>query len=172
MNISGPAVLLPARAVVPFSMVLHELTTNAAKYGALSTPGGNIEITWQVTGGTEQSVELVWREHGGPKVKAAAADGLRHKIDRSRHPPRSRWQHQGRLRSGWRALDDAFPLGSLAGERDGNGRLRYRIAGSAKTFSQIRRSSRFVERLGDARHRAERRRKKRLVVIARRDNKP
>ena len=48
VSISGPAVLLPARAVVPLSMVLHEMTTNAAKYGALSTRRGTIDISWQV----------------------------------------------------------------------------------------------------------------------------
>ena len=72
VNIAGPPVLLPARAVVPLSMVLHELTTNAAKYGALSTRRGRTDIAWQLSSGTERSVELVWQEHGGPKVKAAA----------------------------------------------------------------------------------------------------
>ena len=43
VSISGPAILLPAHAVVPLSMVLHEMTTNAAKYGALSTRRGNID---------------------------------------------------------------------------------------------------------------------------------
>src|SRR6185369_6780990 len=47
VSIFGPAILLPTRAVVPLSMVLHEMTTNAAKYGALSKRRGNIEITWQ-----------------------------------------------------------------------------------------------------------------------------
>jgi len=88
----GPAILLPARAVVPLSMVLHELTTNAVKYGALSTRRGRIGITWQVSGDTEKSVELLWREQGGPAVKAAAAGGfgttlidhlIRHDLDGS-----------------------------------------------------------------------------------------
>jgi PAS domain S-box-containing protein len=76
VSISGPAILLPAHAVVPLSMVLHEMTTNAAKYGALSTRRGRTEITWQVTDGIEKTVELVWLERGGPKVRAAASTGF------------------------------------------------------------------------------------------------
>jgi two-component sensor histidine kinase len=69
ISISGPPVMLQASAVVPLSMVLHEMTTNAAKYGALSMQGGSIEITWQLGGGIDQSVKLVWQERGGPTVK-------------------------------------------------------------------------------------------------------
>ena len=76
VSISGPPILLPAHAVVPLSMVLHEMTTNAAKYGALSTRQGRTEITWKVTGGIDKSVELVWLERGGRKVKSAAATGF------------------------------------------------------------------------------------------------
>jgi two-component sensor histidine kinase len=47
------------------------MSTNAAKYGALSTRRGNIDVTWQV--GSDKSVELIWREHGGPKVKATGS---------------------------------------------------------------------------------------------------
>ena len=72
VNLSGPAILLPAGAVVPLSMVLHELATNAIKYGALSTRRGSIDITWQLRDGAERQVELVWRERDGPKVKASA----------------------------------------------------------------------------------------------------
>jgi PAS domain S-box-containing protein len=78
VNICGPAVLLPARAVVPLSMVLHEMTTNAAKYGALSSPQGAIEITWQVSG--NKSVELVWQERGGPPVEAQGSAGFGTKL--------------------------------------------------------------------------------------------
>jgi two-component sensor histidine kinase/PAS domain-containing protein len=76
VSISGPAVLLPANAVVPMSMVLHELTTNAAKYGALSTTRGKIDITWQLSGGATPSVDLVWQERDGPPVKAPESPGF------------------------------------------------------------------------------------------------
>jgi two-component sensor histidine kinase/PAS domain-containing protein len=78
VRISGPAVLLPARLVVPLSMVLHELSTNAGKYGALSGPNGGVDIGWRVSESPEQSVELTWEEHGGPKVqrpRPAAEEG-------------------------------------------------------------------------------------------------
>jgi two-component sensor histidine kinase len=61
-------------------MVLNELTTNAAKYGALSTRRGKIEITWQTSGGVDPSVELVWQERDGRKVKAGASSGFGTKL--------------------------------------------------------------------------------------------
>ncbi len=104
ISIVGPAVLLPARAVVPLSMVLHEMATNAAKYGALSTRRGCIDISWEVSGDIEKSVELTWREQGGPVVKAGASGGfgtklidlvIRHDLDGSTHidfdPAGVRW---------------------------------------------------------------------------------
>jgi two-component sensor histidine kinase len=80
VSLFGPAILLPARTVVPLSMVLHEMSTNAAKYGALSRRRGNIEITWQVSGDINKSVELVWQERGGPKLKARASTGFGTKL--------------------------------------------------------------------------------------------
>jgi two-component sensor histidine kinase/PAS domain-containing protein len=76
ISISGPAILLPARAVVPLSMVLHELTTNAAKHGALSTRRGKIEITWQLIGNADQSIEMLWQERDGRKVKQPTKTGF------------------------------------------------------------------------------------------------
>jgi two-component sensor histidine kinase/PAS domain-containing protein len=76
ISIMGPAILLPARAVVPLSMVLHEMSTNAAKYGALLTRRGHIGVTWQVTGDIEKSIELVWQEQDGPAVKAGVSGGF------------------------------------------------------------------------------------------------
>jgi two-component sensor histidine kinase len=80
VSILGPAILLPARAVVPLSMVLHEMATNAAKYGALSTRRGTIEITWRVTGDSEKSVEMIWQERGGPQVKVGTSNGFGTKL--------------------------------------------------------------------------------------------
>lgn len=92
ITILGPSILIPARAVVPLSMVLHEMTTNAAKYGAFSTRRGRIDVTWQISGEIEKSVELVWQERGGPAVEAGTSGGfgtrlidhvIRHDLDGS-----------------------------------------------------------------------------------------
>jgi len=75
--IEGPQVELPSRAVVMLSMVLHELATNAAKYGALSVPGGRVLVDWsrkEQSNGT--GVELRWRETGGPDVKEPERSGF------------------------------------------------------------------------------------------------
>ncbi len=76
LSFSGPPILLPAHAVTPLSMALHELATNAVKYGALSTPGGVIKILWRVIEGVDPTLEIVWQEDGGPKVKASALEGF------------------------------------------------------------------------------------------------
>ena len=143
VNIAGPQVLLPARAVVPLSMVLHELTTNAAKYGALSTRRGRIDITWQLSRRHRPvgRIGLAGTRRTEGQGSGVRVDGFRHEIDRSRHQPRSRWQDQGRLRSGRRALDDHVSAGRPGRGTRGDLGLRYRIAGAAKTFSQIRRSA-------------------------------
>ena len=75
LTIAGPTVLLPSRSVLPLSMTLHELATNAAKYGALSVRGGDVDIRWRLTDGTaDPSVELTWAERGGPAVRRKEAD--------------------------------------------------------------------------------------------------
>lgn len=57
----GPAVLLRPRHVLGLSMILHELYTNAVKYGALCREGGQVELDWRLDGG---SLELIWAEEG------------------------------------------------------------------------------------------------------------
>ena len=61
MSTEGPAVKLPPRGALTMGMVLHELCTNAAKYGALADPGGKIKLTWTVDGA--ENFHFVWREH-------------------------------------------------------------------------------------------------------------
>jgi PAS domain S-box-containing protein len=70
--IGGPKVVLTVAATQPLAMVLHELVTNAAKYGALSTPHGRVEVQWNCEPG-ENAVTLTmsWREIGGPAVPAS-----------------------------------------------------------------------------------------------------
>jgi PAS domain S-box-containing protein len=66
----GEDVMLRPRAALTLAMAVHELTTNAAKYGALSQPGGSIEIRWQATSGGEDApvLRIAWIERGGPPV--------------------------------------------------------------------------------------------------------
>ncbi len=72
----GPAIL-PPDACVPLVLALHELATNAVKYGALSSDDGRVELQWQGdrSAGAE-AVRLRWRERDGPAVQAPARQGL------------------------------------------------------------------------------------------------
>ncbi|HET6521027.1 MAG TPA: HWE histidine kinase domain-containing protein [Geminicoccaceae bacterium] len=72
-RIAGPDLVLTPKAALALSMAVHELTTNAAKYGALSVPEGRVEVTWGVVRGAEAGgggplLTLRWAERGGPRV--------------------------------------------------------------------------------------------------------
>ena len=69
--IGGPDVALDANAVSALALLIHEFTTNAAKYGSLSAPDGRIEIDCFEAGG---QFVLVWKERGGPPLDAAVSD--------------------------------------------------------------------------------------------------
>ncbi len=71
--LDGPPVDLPSDIAVPIGMAIHELTTNAAKYGALSTGRGRVAITWSVEAGM---LHLDWRESGGPAVAPPTRQGF------------------------------------------------------------------------------------------------
>jgi two-component sensor histidine kinase len=73
----GPPVELSADLAVPVGMALHELTTNAICYGALSVPGGHVEVRWSVdeVEGVRK-LHLEWRERGGPPVSAPQHQGF------------------------------------------------------------------------------------------------
>jgi two-component sensor histidine kinase len=71
---AGPPAPLGARSVVMLSMVIHELATNAAKYGALSRPGGTVDIDWSRR--ENGRVRLDWRERGGPPVEMPSRAGF------------------------------------------------------------------------------------------------
>ncbi|NRQ17274.1 Blue-light-activated histidine kinase [Ensifer sesbaniae] len=74
--VSGPQVQVPTRMVVSLSLALHELATNAAKYGALSTGRGRISITWSLQTGPPTRLTLRWQESGGPVVKQPSRKGF------------------------------------------------------------------------------------------------
>lgn len=83
ITVLGPAVHLPARDVPPLGLAIHELTTNAAKYGALSIPEGRVEVTWQLEARRKDqlpAVVIIWRERGGPRVNTPTRRGFGSKL--------------------------------------------------------------------------------------------
>jgi two-component sensor histidine kinase len=65
----GPRVAVPPIAVQPLSMAVHELATNALKYGALSVPHGRVHVTWETGPAPDSLLQLRWAESGGPAPK-------------------------------------------------------------------------------------------------------
>jgi PAS domain S-box-containing protein len=77
-KIEGSNIVLTAAATQSFAMVLHELVTNAAKYGALSAPDGQVSVSWERFSGEGEPPKLVmiWRETGGPLAAAPRESGF------------------------------------------------------------------------------------------------
>jgi two-component sensor histidine kinase len=63
----------PAEVATVLALIFHELTTNAAKYGALSTPSGRVALSWIRSG---DRVDFEWRESGGPPPAALQGEGF------------------------------------------------------------------------------------------------
>jgi two-component sensor histidine kinase len=72
--IHGPAVLVTSSQALKLTMVLHELATNAVKYGALSNGTGHVAIAWELGTGTD--LQLTWKETGGPPVSPPKRRGF------------------------------------------------------------------------------------------------
>lgn len=75
--IKGPSMKIHANAAQAIGMALHELATNAVKYGALSNVKGKVEVSWRRRG---QTLEMKWAESGGPKVKPPKETGFGEKV--------------------------------------------------------------------------------------------
>jgi PAS domain S-box-containing protein len=82
IKVDGPHAFLNATAVQNIALALHELATNAAKYGALSRPTGQVSISWSYAADDsgEPRLRLVWQERGGPLVDAPTAKGFGHVV--------------------------------------------------------------------------------------------
>lgn len=82
ITLAGPQCRLPEESCVPLVLALHELATNAVKYGALSSDGGTVELSWEI--GVESQrpddLHLQWREIGGPVVSPPTKFGLGAKL--------------------------------------------------------------------------------------------
>ncbi|MEO6042145.1 MAG: PAS domain-containing protein [Croceibacterium sp.] len=73
VRVTGDDTAITARAATPLALVFHELATNAAKYGALSVPGGEVMLTIDDRG---ETMHMTWTEHGAPPLKTAQVDGF------------------------------------------------------------------------------------------------
>lgn len=76
ISISGPDVRLTPPAAQALSLVLHELATNAAKYGALTSPKGKIRVDWDWTGERSDTFSLCWREYDGQPAMQPDTSGF------------------------------------------------------------------------------------------------
>ncbi|BAU90613.1 MULTISPECIES: PAS domain S-box protein [Methylobacteriaceae] len=83
-TLDGPNVALGPSAALSASLLLHELATNAAKYGSLSGEEGEVEVQWWIDTATgEPGLVLRWREHGGPPVVAPTRRGFGSRLIRT-----------------------------------------------------------------------------------------
>jgi len=74
---SGPAVFFPAQTALHLALILHELGTNARKYGSLSVPEGRLDVSCNIsTSDPSHAIELVWIEQNGPEVQPPEKSGL------------------------------------------------------------------------------------------------
>jgi two-component sensor histidine kinase len=82
LTIDGPDLMLKPKAVEHLGLALHELATNATKYGALSVPGGFIKVHWtmETDGRQSQRIRIDWKESGGPPVLAPDYKGFGHMV--------------------------------------------------------------------------------------------
>jgi two-component sensor histidine kinase len=76
-KIEGAEIFLDYQQAHKFSLAVHELTTNALKYGALSAPRGGVQIAWSVSNnGSGHVLKFRWEEHGGPPVVVPTREGF------------------------------------------------------------------------------------------------
>jgi len=80
LTVEGPEVMLRPRQAVSMALALHELCTNAVKYGALSGVHGRVCVRWTLRDGDPRHLTLVWSEHDGPSVSPPGTSGFGTKL--------------------------------------------------------------------------------------------
>ena len=106
----GPEVSLGDHATNSMALIFHELATNAAKYGGLSTEEGEIAVRWSIEG---DSLSIEWKELGGPVVATPSSKGFGTSLVES-----TIGKHGGQMVCHWLAeglvVSMSFPIASLA----------------------------------------------------------
>jgi two-component sensor histidine kinase len=75
-GVHGESIRVEPKVAMSLAVVLHELATNAAKYGAWSVPEGRVDISWTRIGRPQPALQLSWTESGGPPVKTPSRKGF------------------------------------------------------------------------------------------------
>lgn len=109
VSFEGSHVEVPPQVGLPIGMVIHELATNAAKYGALSEPAGRVSISWEVQP-ESKTFHMTWRESGGPAVEAPDGDGFGLKLIRGEIEYRLGGSLQAEFRPEGLQLELEFPI--------------------------------------------------------------
>lgn len=109
----GAAVVLGPRTVMSLSLVLHELATNAAKYGALSASGGRVRVSWQAEEENSR-LRLKWVESGGPPVTPPATTGYGTELIQSATTYSLGGQVEQEYAAGGLEAEIVIPLGSAS----------------------------------------------------------
>jgi two-component sensor histidine kinase len=81
-KLAGPDIIVTAEAAQTIGLAIHELATNAIKYGALSEPSGGVSISWALeeSAGASPRLLLTWTERGGPPVLPPSRKGFGHVV--------------------------------------------------------------------------------------------
>ncbi len=111
VTVSGVAIELAPRTIMSLSLLLHELATNAAKYGAFSVPGGRVHIQWQIEQEGGQ-LRLKWLESGGPPVGVPSETGFGTQLIQSAMPYSLGGTVEQRFAAGGLETEIVIPLGS------------------------------------------------------------
>lgn len=78
--LDGPPIALDAKASQAIGMAMHELATNATKYGALSSPNGEVRVAWRLLSSADPELVISWSEHNGPPVVQPKRSGFGQKV--------------------------------------------------------------------------------------------
>jgi PAS domain S-box-containing protein len=77
VSLNGPRLMLVPKAAQMFALLIHELTTNSCKHGALSTSGGRVDVSWSIDRyGADRQLRFSWAEQGGPPVQPPQRKGF------------------------------------------------------------------------------------------------
>ncbi|MFC5067736.1 sensor histidine kinase [Flaviflagellibacter deserti] len=83
LRIEGPGLEIAAKPALALTLALHELATNAAKYGALASENGRVDVSWSVEDGLEGRLRFQWVEREGPPVAVPAKTGFGSRLIRN-----------------------------------------------------------------------------------------